>query len=156
MQLVTSWLRQQPGVESFLGYLNRKVFKPEAMRKWAHVFHPHLPVRTNNICESFFRVLKEGVRSTRRKRLDAAITFLAGFHESFFRNLLSKSNRHTSPRSKRRSKLVGRSVLLSSVRPPLLELLAWCTLQGLTCRWHLLWKQARETESTDWCLTSSV
>ena len=91
MQLVTSWLRQQPGVESFLGYLNRKVFKPETMRKWAHVFHPHLPVRTNNICESFFRVLKEGVRSTRRKRLDAAITFLAGFHESFFRNLLSKS-----------------------------------------------------------------
>ena len=88
---VTTWLRQQPDAASFLTYLNRKVFKPEAMRKWAHVFHPHLPVRTNNICESFFRVLKEGVRSTRRKRLDAAITFLAGFHESFFRNLLSKS-----------------------------------------------------------------
>ena len=88
---MTTWLRQQPDAASFLTYLNRKVFKPEAMRKWAHVFHPHLPVRTNNICESFFRVLKEGVRSTRRKRLDAAITFLAGFHESFFRNLLSKS-----------------------------------------------------------------
>ena len=91
MLQVTTWLRQQPDAASFLTYLDLKVFKPEAMRKWAHVYHPHLPVRTNNICESFFRVLKEGVRSTRRKRLDAAITFLAGFHESFFRNLLSKS-----------------------------------------------------------------
>ena len=91
MQLVTSWLRQQPDAASFLTYLNRKVFKPKTMKKWAHVHHPHLPVRTNNICESFFRVLKEGVRSIRRKRLDASITLLAGFHESFFRNLLSKS-----------------------------------------------------------------
>ena len=74
-----------------MAYLNRKVFKAEAMRKWAHVYHPHLPVRTNNICESFFRELKDGMRSTRRKRLDAAIMSLAGYHEGFFRNLLSKS-----------------------------------------------------------------
>ena len=125
MLQVTTWLRQQHDAASFLTYLNRKVFKPEAMRKWAHVFHPHLPVRTNNICESFFRVLKEEVRSTRRKRLDAAITFLAGFHESFFRNLLSKSivgeQAHKSAQQEMYE--TGQSPVLLSRGPPCLSFL---------------------------------
>ena len=132
---VTTWLRQQPDAASFLTYLNRKVFKPEAMRKWAHVFHPHLPVRTNNICESFFRVLKEGVRSTRRKRLDAAITFLAGFHESFFRNLLSKSIVGEQAHKSAQQEAYERGQALSARSMcPISELLVSCTLQGLKCR----------------------
>lgn len=88
---VTTWLEQHPETSDFLSYLRGKVFKQKMLEKWAHVFHPDLPVRTNNICESFFRVLKDELRTTRRKRLDAAIAFLQSFHDSFFRNLVSKS-----------------------------------------------------------------
>ena len=91
VEWVTTRLESRPGTTQYLAYLRRKVYKPETMRKWAHMYHPDLPVRTNNICESFFRVLKTELRSTQRKRLDAAIGFLQSFHESFFRNLVSKS-----------------------------------------------------------------
>lgn len=60
------------------------------MRQWAHVFHRELPVKTNNICESFFRSLKKGIIPGRRKRLDAAMHYLFMYHESFFRNLESR------------------------------------------------------------------
>ena len=135
MQQVTTWLREHQEAQPFVAYLNRKVFKAEAMRKWAHVYHPHLPVRTNNICESFFRELKDGMRSTRRKRLDAAIMSLAGYHEGFFRNLLSKSIVGEQAHKSAQQEAYERGQALSARSMcPISELLVSCTLQGLKCR----------------------